>query len=82
MSELYVYYKLRPVDGPAARAAFEAARGDADVRLLQREDQGQFLTWMEVYGSGSAGLEPTLAAAMEDFAQGGRHIETFVPLNR
>lgn len=79
-SQRYVYYKLRREDAAAAREAFEAARGEAAVRLLQREDDGQLLTWMEIYESDCRSQEPAIATALLRFAQGGRHVETFVPL--
>lgn len=79
--ELYVYYKLRPEDGPTARAAFEAARGSAPIRLMQRVDEGQLLTWMEIYTASDTAFEPVIARAMQAFAQGGRHVESFAPLS-
>lgn len=80
-AELYVYYKLQAFDAPAARAAFDAARGTVGIRLLQREDEGQLLTWMEIYTADQALLEPVVAAALQRFVQGVRHVEAFAPLN-
>lgn len=82
--ELYVYYKLHAGQTAAALAAFEAARGQAPVRLLQRQDSDPCLmTWMEVYGPGlddPAGLERRIAAAMAGFVLGLRYREVFEPL--
>lgn len=80
-AERYVYYKLRPERAVAARAAFEAARADAPVRLLQRQDSDPgMLTWMEIYGPelvDAAACERRIAAAMAPYVQGLRHGEAF-----
>ena len=81
MTELYVYYKLRAENAAAARAAFEAARGDTAVRLLQREDGGELLTWMEIHAPQQADVEARVAAAMAPFIEGARHRELFSPLS-
>lgn len=80
--ELYVYYRLRAEQAQAARTCFDAARGEAPVRLLQRHDHDpSLLTWMEVYrGHGTEALEQRIAGAMAAYAQGPRHRECFVPL--
>lgn len=84
MNELFVYYQLRPERAVEARAAFEATRAGAPVRLLQRGGSGSlmgFLTWMEVYPAGSDALEARIAAAMVPFVEGLRHREAFMPLD-
>ena len=81
MSELYVYYKLQAETAAAARTAFESARGAAEVRLLQREDAGGVLTWMEIYAPGLAGeVEARIAKAVAPFIEGDRHSERFQEL--
>ncbi|MET0518130.1 MAG: DUF4936 family protein [Burkholderiaceae bacterium] len=80
-AEVYVYYRLKVEQATAARAAFERARGDAPVRLLQRQDgEPGLLTWMEVYEPGLDALELRIAAALAGFVQGLRHRECFVAL--
>lgn len=80
-AEVYVYYRLKVEQATAARAAFETARGDAPVRLLQRQDsEPGMLTWMEIYGPGLDALELRVAAALASFVQGIRHRESFLPL--
>ena len=81
MSELYVYYKLRAERAAAARAAFEAARGDASVRLLQRPNGGDLLTWMEIHAIEQSAVEARIAAAMAPFIEGDRHRERFTALD-
>lgn len=81
MSELYVYYKVKAERAAAARAAFEAARGDASVRLLQRQDAGEMLTWMEIHAAKQTEPEARIAAAMAPFIEGDRHLERFVALD-
>lgn len=80
-AELYVYYKLQPERATVARAAFEAARAEAPVRLLQRQDGDPgLLTWMEIYGPGladAAACERRIAAVMAPYVQGLRHCEVF-----
>lgn len=83
---LYVYYKLPATQAAAARAAFEQARGEAPVQLLQRADATSegLLTWMEIYPAGLAGadaLQQRLADAMQPWLSGPRHLERFVPLD-
>lgn len=84
--EIYVYYRLHLDQAAAARAAFDAARGGAPVRVLQRHDSDPLMvTWMEIYGAGvddPLGLEQEIAAAMTPFVQGLRHRELFMPLPR
>jgi len=82
MTELYVYYTLRADQADAARAAFETARGDAPVRLLQRLDASgpALLTWMETYGENvadGAAVERRIAQALAPFVQGLRQCEPF-----
>ncbi len=78
---LYVYFKLHAGDAAAAQAAFEAARGDAQVELLQRCDESAGLvTWMEIYAEPAAPLEPRIAAAVAAWVVGERHVERFMPL--
>lgn len=79
--QLYVYYKLRREDAAVAREAFESARGLLDVRLLQRRDEGELLTWMEIYEADCAAQEPAIASALQRFVQGGRHVEAFMPVS-
>ena len=82
--ELYVYYKLRAEQAEAARAVFEAARGDAPVRLLQRADDQEMdglLTWMEIYPPGLEVLEARVAEVMHRILPGPRHREKFAPLS-
>ncbi|MDN3920630.1 DUF4936 family protein [Roseateles violae] len=78
--ELYVYYKLRAGLAAAARAAFDAARGMAPVRLLQRDEGGAWLTWMEIYAPEQPELEARIAAALAPFIEGERHGERFAEL--
>lgn len=82
--ELYVYYKLEPAQAEAALAAFEQARGEAPVRLLQRrEAAASLLTWMEVYGADVAqadAIEQRVASAMAGLVSGPRHLERFETL--
>ncbi|WP_349744421.1 DUF4936 family protein [Roseateles cavernae] len=84
-AELYIYYKLGPAQAEAALAAFEQARGEAPVRLLQRRDgDAALLTWMEVYGPDVAQaqlVEQRIAAVMAPFAVGARHREAFEALS-
>jgi hypothetical protein len=83
-TEIYVYYKLQADMASAALSAFEAARGAAPVRLLQRQPPAAGLqTWMEIYAGldNAEALERRLAEAMSPFAQGGRHREIFSPLS-
>lgn len=81
-TEFFVYYKLHAGQAEAARAAFEQAREGQPVRLLQRSDTDPvFLTWMEIYGPAlpdAAALQARVAAHMAPFAQGPRHLESFV----
>ena len=82
MSELYIYYKLDASHAAAALMAFNAARTDAPVRLLQRRDAlgGPLLTWMEIYGvdvENPLTVEQRVALALTPFLQGSRHTETF-----
>jgi len=82
MTELYVYYTLRAEQAAAAHAAFEIARGDAPVRLLQRQDASgpALLTWMETYGANvadGATVERRIARALAPFVQGLRQCESF-----
>ena len=82
--ELYVYYKLRAEQAEAARAVFEAARGDAPARLLQRADgegADAMLTWMEIYPPGLEALEARVAEALYPILPGPRHREKFAPLS-
>nr|WP_295079932.1 DUF4936 family protein [uncultured Roseateles sp.] len=89
MDELYLYYKVRTGDVGAALAAFEAlGLGAAAPRLLCRQDETQgslgMQTWMEIYSSGSdqAAAEAQVAAALQPFIQGARHLERFKPLRK
>lgn len=82
--ERYVYYRLKPEQAEAARAAFDAARAGAAVRLLQRADtEAGLLTWMEIYGPDveqAAELEPRIAAALAGLIEEPRHVEHFLAL--
>jgi hypothetical protein len=82
--EIYVYYRLQLDQTATARAAFDAARAGAPVRVLQRHDSDPLMvTWMEIYGPGLADplqLEQHIANAMAPYVQGLRHRELFTPL--
>lgn len=86
MDELYLYYKVHADDVGAALAAFEAlGLGAAAPRLLSRQDEAQasqdMQTWMEIYSSSDqAAAEAQVAAALQPFIQGPRHLERFKPL--
>lgn len=84
-AELYIYYKLGQAQAEVALEAFEQARGEAPVRLLQRHDgDAALLTWMEIYGPDVAQaqfVEQRVAAVMAPFAVGTRHREVFLALN-
>ncbi len=84
-AELYIYYKLGLAQAETALAAFQQARGEAPVRLLQRRDgDAAILTWMEIYGPDVAQaelLEQCVAAVMAPFAVGTRHREVFQALS-
>ncbi|MBV8125947.1 MAG: DUF4936 family protein [Burkholderiaceae bacterium] len=89
--ELYVYYKLDPLDAPAARQALDAARlrlsDGVNLRLLERQEAqaSNAITWMEVYNcaDGHADLDAAqhaVADALAPFCKHGRHVERFRPL--
>ncbi|MFG6449115.1 DUF4936 family protein [Roseateles sp. BYS180W] len=82
--QLYVYYRLDWGQTQAAHAAFaRATAGAAGVRLLQRVEASalQQATWMEIYEDAQAAqLEPQVAAALQPWIAGPRHIERFAPL--
>ena len=77
--ELYVYYKIAESDVDAARALVSIGPG---VRLLRRCDTGAGpQTWMEIHdGPDPVLTEQALAAALQPFVVGSRHVERFVPL--
>ena len=80
-AELYVYYRLDPLQAQAAQQAFDRARAGAPVRLLQRRDLAAgTLTWMEIYAAAATGLEPAIANTMLKYCEGPRHREWFAPL--
>jgi hypothetical protein len=78
---LYVYYRVAPQHAADACAAFVAACGAASVELLCRPGvQDGLQTWMEVYGDDDVTLEPAVAAAMQAWLAGPRHVEAFEPV--
>lgn len=79
--ELYVYYRVHSDQRAAALGAFEQARRNRPVRLLQRQDHDPvFETWMEIYCAplaDPAAAERDIAAALAPWIQGPRHREAF-----
>ena len=81
MRELFVYYRVRPADARAARAAVLAFHAGLmqrhptlKARLLRRPESVQpEQTWMETYATdapaGSAGITASMQADIETSAQ-------------
>ena len=80
MPELFIYYRLDPLDAPASQRAVTAFQGDLQAcypwlraRLLRRPQatDGQE-TWMETYSAdpamNSTGVTPEIAARIEQAA--------------
>ncbi|WP_062789801.1 DUF4936 family protein [Aquitalea pelogenes] len=93
-SELYVYYKIATIDGPAwlpllRQMQAALAQQGVEVSLMRRQDdnaQQAQQTWMEVY-RGIADEQAfllQLQQALHDHGLeslgGARHMEWFVPL--
>lgn len=96
MVELYVYYRIDPAQGEAARAQVEGQQAllrtgidGLQTRLLRRADtvpRGAEATWMEVYRR-PGGLDAAACALIDAAMQalptgrvGPRIIERFEPL--
>ena len=81
MRELFIYYRVRCVDAPAARAAVLVSQQHLreqnpglSARLLHRpEETNGHQTWMETYSidpvQGPAGITPALQVDIESSAQ-------------
>ena len=93
MDELFIYYRVRSADAPAAQAAvaqFQARlRTDYPrliARLLRRPiEENGLQTWMEIYASDD-GIEDAMridienrALALSPVLAGPRHTEVFIP---
>ena len=89
MQHWYVYYKLEPAERDAMRARVRRMQDDlarsaaVSVRLLERTEQGETTTMMEVYediadadGFGRA-LDAAVRAHLPDSRVAARRIERF-----
>ncbi|HWH84623.1 MAG TPA: DUF4936 family protein [Burkholderiaceae bacterium] len=93
MRELFVYYRVREADAPAAariarefQARLRAQHPALLTRLLRRPQAADgFVTWMEVYAAAPDGIDAALqaqieiaAAALRPLLDGERHTEVFI----
>jgi len=93
-NELYIYYRVRAPQAPAARvavlqmqSALRAAHPALVARWLRRPDEDQGLqTWMETYAIEAGGvtdamrarIEAQAALVLQPFIDGPRHTEVFI----
>ena len=93
MNELFIYYRVRSADAPAAQAGVAQLQAQLRTeyprlmaRLLRRPvEESGLQTWMETYASDD-GISDAMRADIENRAlalspllAGPRHTEVFVP---